>query len=162
MNLLFICTHNRCRSILAEAITNHLGKGALEARSAGSHPAGEVHPWTLKALRERGIATAGLRSKSWDEVTDPVPDVVITVCDAAAGEACPLWLGEAVKVHWGLPDPSKHEGGEAEIHAAFEPVIATLELRIRKLLMLEPKSLSKAALRDALNDMAREVDHGTL
>src|SRR5690606_7807080 len=100
MKILYICTHNRCRSILSEAITNHLAKGKLKAFSAGSQPVGQVHPWTLKSLRERGIPTEGLRSKSWDEFDDLQADVVIAVCDAAAGEACPLWMGTAVKVHW--------------------------------------------------------------
>ena len=119
MKILYICTHNRCRSILSEAITNHRAAGALIARSAGSQPAGEVHPLSLKYLAEAGIPTRGLKSQSWDEFEDFAPDVVITLCDSAAGESCPLWFGKAIKLHWGLEDPSKLSGDESAIAAEF-------------------------------------------
>ncbi|ARN74117.1 arsenate reductase ArsC [Oceanicoccus sagamiensis] len=134
MKLLFICTHNRCRSILAEAITNHLGCGQLLAKSAGSQPVGEVHPLSLKYLAEANISTAGLSSQSWDEHESWQPDIVITVCDAAAGEACPVWFGQSIKVHWGLTDPSSVDGSEQEIADAFRQTIATLHTRIETLL----------------------------
>ena len=131
MKLLFVCTHNRCRSILAEAICRAESNGVFEVRSAGSQPAGVVYPGTLNFLREQGIAVDGLRSQSWDEFADFAPDVVITVCDSAAGEACPLWMGNSIKVHWGLPDPSKL--AETEQSAAFTQVAAVLRERIRAL-----------------------------
>jgi arsenate reductase len=134
VKLLFICTHNRCRSILAEAICNHLSGGRLTARSAGSQPVGQVHPLSLKYLSEAGIATAGLRSKSWDEHENWHPDFVITVCDSAAGEACPVWFSEAEKVHWGLVDPSRLEGNEEDIANAFRQTIDLLQARFRRLL----------------------------
>jgi arsenate reductase len=134
LKLLFICTHNRCRSILAEAIANHFFHGQIEAQSAGSQPAGEVHPLTLRYLHEAGIPTTGLASKSWDELEAFAPDIVITVCDSAAGESCPVWFGKSRRLHWGLPDPSRATGSEEEIRAAFLAVMKTLEQRIRALL----------------------------
>jgi len=131
MKLLFVCTHNRCRSILAEAICRAESNGVFEVRSAGSQPAGMVYPGTLNFLQQQGIRSDDLRSQSWDEFADFAPDVVITVCDSAAGEACPLWMGNSIKVHWGLPDPSKL--AEAEQSAAFTQVAAVLRERIRAL-----------------------------
>lgn len=107
MKILFICTHNRCRSILAEALTRHISEGRIDARSAGSQPAGVVFPGTLKYLESQNISTEGLVSQSWDDHESFAPDVVITVCDSAAGETCPVWFGNAARVHWGLSDPSK-------------------------------------------------------
>lgn len=151
MKLLFICTHNRCRSILAEAITNHLSDGSLEARSAGSQPAGAVHPLTLKYLAEAGISTTGLISQSWDEHEDFAPDVVITVCDSAAGETCPVWFGNSVKVHWSLPDPSRVQGSEAEVRTAFLSVMQTLERRFKALLEAKPDTLARADILSTFN-----------
>ncbi len=131
MKLLFVCTHNRCRSILAEAICRAESGGVFEVRSAGSQPAGVVYPGTLNFLQQQGIRSDDLRSQSWDDFADFAPDVVITVCDSAAGEACPLWMGNSIKVHWGLPDPSKLP--EAEQSAAFNQVAAVLRERIRAL-----------------------------
>lgn len=129
MKLLFICTHNRCRSILCEAIVNQRAGGGLRAASAGSAPAGAVHPLTLRYLSERGYDIAGLSSQSWDELEDFKPDRVITVCDSAAGEVCPLWMSDISKEHWGLPDPSKVEG-ERAAHAAFMSVIDRIEANV--------------------------------
>ena len=123
MKILYICTHNRCRSILSEAITNHFASDHIQAKSAGSQPAGEVHPLSLRYLNEAGISTEGLQSQSWDDFEYFKPDVVITVCDSAAGEACPVWFGQSIKMHWGLADPSKLEGTEEEIAAAFRECI---------------------------------------
>ena len=130
MKLLFICTHNRCRSILCEAIANQRAEGVLCAASAGSAPVEAVHPLTLRYLEERGYETAGLMSQSWHDLEGFKPDRVITVCDSAAGEACPLWMGEVEKHHWGLPDPSKIEGDEVAIRSAFMSVIDRIENKV--------------------------------
>ena len=106
-HILFVCTHNRCRSILCEAIVGKRGQGMLQTSSAGSQPEGQVHPLTLKYLEEAGYVTEGLSSKGWDALAADPPDLVVTVCDSAAGEACPLWLGETERFHWPLADPSK-------------------------------------------------------
>lgn len=152
--ILYICTHNRCRSILSEAITNHLADGKLKAYSAGSQPAGQVHPLSLRYLQEKGISIDGLTSQSWDEFEDIQPDIVVTVCDSAANEACPVWFGDTVKIHWGLPDPSKLEGTEEEIGAAFYAVMETIEERVNQLLALNLNSLSKEQLQAALNTLS--------
>jgi len=157
MKILFICTHNRCRSILAEAVTNHYAKGVIQAMSAGSQPAGEVHPLTLKYLQEKKIDTANLKSQSWNEFKNEKFDAVITVCDSAAQEPCPLWIGESMKVHWGLADPSKLEGTEEEIREAFLKTIQTLKIRIKKLLSINFKATSQNNLKDRLNEIAEEV-----
>ena len=130
MKLLFICTHNRCRSILCEAIASQRGAGFLEAASAGSAPVDEVHPLTLRYLEERGYQTAGLRSQSWHDLEGFEPDRVITVCDSAAGEACPLWMGEVEKHHWGLPDPSRVEGDDEAVRSSFMAVIDRIENKV--------------------------------
>jgi arsenate reductase (thioredoxin) len=156
MKILFICTHNRCRSILAEAITNHIAGGKIQAASAGIQPAGEVHPWTLRYLRERGIPTADLHSTSWDELKDFQPDIVITVCDSAAQEACPIWLGQGVKAHWGLPDPSRLSGSDADIASAFHDLMATVEKRIRKVLALDFQAMTPSEQERALDKIAEQ------
>ena len=130
MKLLFICTHNRCRSILSEAITNQRARGILTAASAGSAPVDAVHPLTLRFLQERAYDTAGLASQSWVELESFEPDRVITVCDTAAGEACPLWMSDVEKVHWGLPDPSRVGGDDETVRAAFMSVIDRIELKV--------------------------------
>ena len=150
LKILFICTHNRCRSILSEAITNHLSAGKIQAFSAGSQPAGEVHPLSIKYLQARNIPVEGLLSQSWDEFEAMEPDVVITVCDSAANESCPLWFGNCVKIHWGLPDPSKLNGSEQEIESAFFSVMDTIEKRTRALLALELDTLKDDDLQQAL------------
>ena len=130
MKLLFICTHNRCRSILCEAIASQRGASVLQAASAGSAPLDTVHPLTLRYLEERGYSTNGLQSQSWHDLQGFEPDRVITVCDSAAGEACPLWMGEVDKHHWGLPDPSRVEGDDAAIRSAFMAVINLIEAKV--------------------------------
>ena len=156
MKFLFICTHNRCRSILSEAITNHLARGKITAYSAGSQPVGEVHPLSIKYLQARGVATDGLKSQSWDDFESVEPDVVVTVCDSAANEQCPVWFGNCVKVHWGLPDPSKLDGTEDEIKDAFNSVMDTIEARIRKALTLDLEHLRPAELQSALAAITEE------
>ena len=137
MKILYICTHNRCRSILSEAISNHVSKGSIIAKSAGSQPVGEVHPLSIKYLNEAGISTHGLSSQSWDEFEDFAPDIVVTVCDSAAAEACPVWFGNSIKVHWGLADPSKLQGSEEKIAGAFRATIAEITFRVKSLMSLD-------------------------
>ncbi len=146
MKLLFICTHNRCRSILAEAVTNHVSDGQLIAKSAGSQPVGEVHPLSLQYLAEANISTDNLSSQSWDDHESWEPDVVITVCDSAAGEACPVWFGKSLKAHWGLADPSRLDGSNDDIAEAFRTTIAILQTRIEKLLSQDLNSMTKPEL----------------
>jgi protein-tyrosine-phosphatase len=149
VKILYICTHNRCRSILCEAITN-ASQGVLEARSAGSQPVSEVHPLSLKYLAERGYNTNGLKSQSWDEFEDYAADLVVTVCDSAAGESCPVYFGNSLKVHWGLEDPSKLDGSEEEKATAFNHTMNIIEKRVERLSELAEQSLSREALKDAL------------
>lgn len=156
MKILYICTHNRCRSILSEAITNHLSDGKLQAFSAGSQPVGEVHPLSLKYLAEKGISTAGLKSQSWDDFESDQPDIVVTVCDSAAKETCPVWFGNTLQVHWGLPDPSKLEGTEEQKRDAFFAVMETIEQRVKQLLDLDLESLSADQRRTALDKLTRQ------
>ncbi|MFT6550915.1 MAG: arsenate reductase [Zhongshania marina] len=162
MNILFICTHNRCRSILCEAISNHFNDPRIQAFSAGSQPAGEVHPLSLKYLAAHGISTANLRSQSWDDFADKAIDIAITVCDSAAGESCPLWLGGSPKVHWGLSDPSKLNGSDAEIEAAFNDCITSIQARIKALLALDLEQLDKAELIAALKQIHTNATEGSL
>lgn len=154
MKILFICTHNRCRSILAESISNHLGGNKIEARSAGSSPAGQVHPLSIKYLQKVGIDTNRLKSESWDKHENWKPDIVITVCDNAAGEACPLWFGDAIKVHWGLTDPSSIRGSEQKIKEAFLNTIAILNHRIDTLMASNFETINDSALAELLTTIA--------
>jgi arsenate reductase len=150
MKILFLCTHNSCRSILAEAIFNHLAAPEDQAFSAGSEPAGTVHPQTLDLLHRKGINPEGLRSKSWDDLAELNPDVVITVCDKAAGEACPLFFGQALKAHWGMPDPSQVTGSEEEIHVAFESVYQEFLQRLSTLVGVLEQAPSSDTLASTL------------
>ena len=142
MRILFICTHNRCRSILSEAICNHLSNGQIEARSAGSQPADQVHPLTLKYLQEHEIPTEGLHSQSWDEFENFDPELIVTVCDKAANEVCPVWFGQSTQVHWGLYDPSKVEGTEEKVAGAFNETIEEIKERTAQLTRWIEKGLS--------------------
>ena len=150
MKVLYICTHNRCRSILSEAITNHVAGDVITAKSAGSQPAGEVHPLSLKYLNEAGIPTEGLQSQSWDEFEAFAPDLVITVCDSAAGESCPVWFGKSVKVHWGLSDPSKLTGSEEDIARAFNDTITQISARVTDLKTIAEQPFTPDSLRASL------------
>ncbi|MDE1923582.1 MAG: arsenate reductase ArsC [Gammaproteobacteria bacterium] len=155
-HVLFLCTANSARSILAEALLNRLGGGRFRAFSAGSHPRGTVNPCALELLRQRGFAVADLRSKSWDEFAAPgaMPvDCVITVCDAAAGEACPLWPGQPLTAHWGIVDPAAVGGSDEERMAAFARAFDALEARIRRLSSLP----TSGADRDELQRQLREI-----
>jgi arsenate reductase (thioredoxin) len=153
--VLFLCTGNSSRSILAEALLTHLGQGRFRAFSAGSHPRGVVHPQALAQLRRVGLPGEGFRSKSWDEFAAPgAPrmDIVITVCDSAARESCPVWPGAPVAAHWGVDDPG--DVPPAEQPAAFERTYRELEARVRKLVALPIDSLSDDALRNHLREIA--------
>jgi arsenate reductase len=141
MNLLFLCTGNSCRSILAEASFNHLAPAGWKAMSAGSHPAGQVHPRSLALLAREGIATEGYHSKSWGHLP-MTPDVVVTVCANAAGETCPAYLGPVLRTHWGVDDPAHATGTEAQIDAAFVSVYKILRARIEAFLALPLSSLT--------------------
>jgi arsenate reductase (thioredoxin) len=157
MNVLFLCTGNSSRSILAEATFNHLAPAGWKAMSAGSRPAGQVHPRSLAVLAREGIASGGLHSKSWDKLPT-IPDIVVTVCSSAAGEACPAYLGPVLRTHWGVDDPAHATGTEAEIDAAFGEAYRILRTRIEDFLALP--------LNELKNDRARlkaELDRvGTL
>ncbi|MCB1668043.1 MAG: arsenate reductase ArsC [Porticoccaceae bacterium] len=153
MKILFICTHNRCRSILAEAVFNHVCKGTIVARSAGSQPVGEVHPLSLKTLRDKGIPTGNLSSQSWDQHENWKPDVVITVCDSAAGEQCPIWFGDSIKVHWGLKDPSAMSGSDEDIINGFYRLIDLLAARATTLCEAKINDLSPAEQQNLLNNL---------
>ena len=153
MKLLFICTHNRCRSVMAEAIANHVAGHIIQARSAGSQPAGAIHPLTLRFLQERGIPTDTLKSQSWNDFTIFEPDVVVTVCDSAARETCPTWFGDSVQVCWALPDPSKLHGSPDELRPHFFDLMDAIEQRIAKLAALVPANLNPPELTQALIDI---------
>lgn len=153
MKILYICTHNRCRSILSEAITNQIAGDVIEAKSAGSQPAGVVHPLSLMYLAQTGYAIDGLQSHSWDDYEDFKPDVVVTVCDSAAGEACPLYFSNSLKVHWGLSDPSKIDGNEVQTEQAFIACIDEIVERVQKLKNIAEQQLDKDALKLALAEI---------
>ncbi len=131
--VLVLCTGNSCRSVMAEALINQLGQGRFLAESAGSQPTGEVHPLALETLRRHNINPGQPRSKSWDEFAGQKFDLVITVCDAAAAESCPVFLGTAIKLHWSTPDPAKTIGGDAEVMAAFDGAFNMLRSKIEAL-----------------------------
>jgi arsenate reductase (thioredoxin) len=141
VNILFLCTGNSCRSILAEATFNALAPEGMKAMSAGSKPTGEVHPRSIALLKQEGIPTEGYHSKSWDNLPT-TPDIVITVCGNAAGETCPAYLGNVMRAHWGVDDPAKATGAEAEIDAAFEKAYSILRRRIEAFLAIDFKSIS--------------------
>lgn len=157
-NILILCTANSARSILAEALINRLGEGRFKAYSAGSHPRGVPNPDGLAMLRDKGYDISPFASKSWDvfaEPSAPRMDIVITVCDSAAGEACPLWPGTPVKAHWGIPDPA-HKGETPEQRlAAFEEAYRLLELRVRALMAVPVETMDAASLRLALAEIGR-------
>lgn len=151
--VLFLCTGNSARSILAECLMNRLGKGRFHAVSAGSMPAGTVNPFAVELLKSLGYDTSALRSKSWDEFGTAAAadiDFVFTVCDSAAAETCPVWPGEPVTAHWGLPDPAAVEGSDAEKQVAFLDTYKALSRRIEAFVNLPMDSLDQLAMRRAL------------
>jgi arsenate reductase (thioredoxin) len=157
-NVLFLCTGNSARSILAEAILNKVGAGKFQAFSAGSQPKGQVHPEATKLLRSLGFDTRGFRSKSWNEFAKPgapALDFVFTVCDNAAGEACPLWPGQPMTAHWGIPDPAAATGSAAEVSLAFKDAYRMLSQRIGVFAALPLRSLDRMSLQAKLKDIGR-------
>ncbi len=160
LNVLFLCTHNSARSILAEAILNHIGTGRFKAWSAGSSPREnqQPNPLGLQVLKSAGISIDGLRSKSWDEFAGadaPQMDLVITVCDNAAGEVCPYWPGQPATAHWGYPDPSDVEGTEAQRLEAFRQTLHVMKRRLDILLSLPREKLAKTLLQSTARDLAK-------
>lgn len=151
MKVLFMCTHNSCRSILSEAVFNHLAPAGVEAVSSGSFPSGRVNPRAVQTLQSAGISTEGLSSKSSDAFEGSPPDIVITVCDRAAGEACPVFFGPALKAHWGLSDPSEVKASEAEITTAFDSTLAKIQERVGVFLSLPLSTMSADELKAELN-----------
>lgn len=157
-NVLFLCTGNSARSIIAESILNQLGAGRFRAYSAGSHPRGDVHPLTLDLLQSHNYDVSTLRSKSWDEFAAPgAPqmDFIFTVCDQAAGEACPFWPGQPVSAHWGFADPSHVEGDDAIKHRAFSRTHFEISNRIRLFLNLPIDKLDRLSLQKQLREMGQ-------
>lgn len=160
-NVLFLCTGNSARSILAEAILSRVGAGKFNAYSAGSQPKGAVHPHALRLLERLNYKIGGFRSKSWDEFAQPgAPDLdfVFTVCDNAAGEVCPIWPGQPMTAHWGVPDPAAAHGAEAEIAAAFADTYGRLNNRISIFTSLPFASLDRLSLKKRLDDIGRTHD----
>ena len=159
LNVLFLCTHNSARSILAEAMLNHLGGSRFRAYSAGSSPRENQtpNPLALAILDEAGIATDGLRSKSWDTFAGeaaPTMDLIITVCDNAAGEVCPIWPGHPATAHWGYPDPSEAKGTDEQRRVAFRSTLQAIRSRIEMLVSLPPERLEKLRLQQSARDLA--------
>jgi arsenate reductase len=159
LNVLFLCTGNSARSILAESTLNALGRGRFHAFSAGSHPGGKVNPLALELLARNGFPTDGARSKSWDEFAGPdAPpmDCIITVCDSAAGESCPVWPGHPLSAHWGMPDPAAAEGSIEEKRRAFLEAFTVLRRRIELLIALPPEKLERHALKAKLLEIGKQ------
>lgn len=156
LHILVLCTGNSCRSVLGEALINHLADGRFRAFSAGSRPVGQVNPHALATLARHGLPTEGYFSKSWEDLGDTRIDIMISVCDSAAGEPCPAYLGSAIRGHWGLPDPAHVSGSPEVIEAAFDATYAALQRRIGKLLTLPVESMSAAGLSEALNRIGAE------
>jgi len=158
-NVLFLCTGNTARSVLAEAILNHLGRGRFRAYSAGSHPKGAVNPFALEELRQAGLPVEGLRSKSWDEFAAsgaPSMDFVFTVCDNAANETCPVWPGHPVTAHWGVEDPAAVEGTDDERRRAFRKAATVLRRRIELFLSLSMEKLDRMAIQRKVIEIGRQ------
>jgi protein-tyrosine-phosphatase len=157
-NVLFLCTGNSARSILAESLINHWGRGRFVGFSAGSHPKGAVHPIALELLRQLSLPIEGLRSKSWDEFAlpgAPALDFVFTVCDNAAGEVCPYWPGQPMTAHWGVEDPAAVEGSDADKWMAFRKALRELENRIKIFASLPIRSLDRIGLKERLDAIGR-------
>ncbi|MGE0652198.1 MAG: arsenate reductase ArsC [Alphaproteobacteria bacterium] len=161
-NVLFLCTGNSARSIMAESILNREGLSRFHAYSAGSHPKGEVNPYVIDLLKRNNYPTKNLRSKDWTEFARPdAPelDFVFTVCDQAAGEVCPIWPGQPMTAHWGFPDPAAFEGPEAETRAVFAEVFRQLYTRITLFIALPMQSLDRLSLQKKLDDLGKAPAH---
>lgn len=159
LTVLVLCTGNSARSILGEALFNHIGAGRIEAHSAGSNPTGTVNPWAIHTLEQRGLATTGYRSKSWSEFADgPQFDLIVTVCDSAAAETCPVWPGHPVTVHWGIPDPAAATGSDEAKAAAFQLAFERLKERIDRALALPLETLEPQHMRARLQSIHEGTD----
>lgn len=159
-NVLFLCTGNSARSIMAEAILDRLGAGRFKAWSAGSHPKGQVHPFAIQLLKSLNYDTSFARSKPWDEFAGPhAPkmDFVFTVCDDAANEVCPVWPGQPMTAHWGVPDPAAADGADTERHVAFAEAFRMLNNRISVFVALPMRSLDRLALQRRLDEIGRTL-----
>ena len=156
-NVLVLCTGNSCRSVMGEALFNHLGAGRFKAYSAGSNPIGRINAGALATLARHGLSTEGYTSKSWEALEGTPFDILIAVCDSAAGEACPVYLSSAVRANWGVADPGHVKGTPEEIEAAFEATFATLKYRITRLLELPIDTMSREELIEALNDIGKDM-----
>lgn len=162
-NVLFLCTGNSARSILAESILNERGRGKFRAFSAGSHPTGRVNPYATEILERNRMPTSGLRSKSWDEFSGPgAPqfDFIFTVCDSAAGEACPVWIGKPVTAHWGIEDPAAVVGADDDKRAAFTQAFTRLARRVDLFLMIPLDRLDAMAIEHELDSIGRSRETG--
>jgi arsenate reductase len=158
MKILFMCTANSCRSVLSEALFNHLAPAGLHAVSSGSFPSGQLNARALATLEKAGVSIEGLYSKGSEVFADSPPDIVITVCDKAAGETCPVYFGPAIKSHWGLADPSDVQGSEADIQAAFEVTVAIIKQRFSALFALNIEGLSAEEQKAALDNIGGRYD----
>ena len=159
-NVLFLCTGNSARSIMAEALLNHMGQGRFKAYSAGSHPTGKVNPFALEQIALAKFPTDGLRSKAWDEFAQPgAPDLhfVFTVCDNAAGEVCPIWPGQPITAHWGIADPAAVEGSDEQIRKGFLTAFNTLSRRISLFTSLRLEALDRLALKQQLDQIGKSA-----
>ncbi len=155
LNVFVICTGNSCRSVMGEALFNHLGKSRIKAYSAGSHPIGRINTGALATLKRHNLPTEGYKSQSWEAFEDQPMDIVITVCDNAAGESCPAYLTKAIRAHWGVSDPGHVEGTEEEKIAAFENTFHILEMRVSKMLALPLETLPSDELTAELNTIGK-------
>lgn len=158
IDVLILCTGNSCRSVIGEALINHMSEGRIRAWSAGSYPAGTVNPKAISVLKSHDLPIVGLSSKSWDELDDIEFDIVITVCDRAQNETCPVYLNKTLKVHWGLPDPAEVIGDEKEVEDAFESTYQALHKRIALMLALPLEKLEERELTDRLNEIGTMKD----
>jgi arsenate reductase len=158
LNVLVLCTGNSCRSVMGEALINKLGKGRLKAYSAGSHPVGKINSGALATLARHGLPTEGYKSQSWDEFEDQPFDIVITVCDNAAGEVCPVYLNKAIRVHWGVADPAHMEGSEQELIEAFDRTFDILKRRVESMLELPLEAMSEQEIQKKLNEIGKQVN----
>ena len=158
-SILFLCTGNSARSVMAEALMNRLSQNRFRAYSAGSHPAGQVNPLTLELLSRKGFATEGLRSKNWDEFAQsgaPAMDFVVTVCDRAAGEVCPVWPGQPMTAHWGFEDPAAAPGNDEARRKVFEKVFIEIARRVELMLALPVEKLDRLALERQVRDIGHK------
>jgi arsenate reductase len=158
-NVLFLCTGNSARSIMAEVMLNHLGRGRFQAHSAGSHPAGKVNQFAIEEMRTGGLPTTGLRSKNWDEFAAgdaPKMDFIITVCDNAAGEVCPVWPGKPIAAHWGVSDPAAVEGTDEQKRSAFRTAANALRRRIELLVALPESKLGDLSVQSRLREIGKQ------